>query len=128
MQTGQNSIAPENSLPQLGQVRWGSVLMFLTALQPEPKPSATPRSTEWCEIRRHSAWHTFVPLHAELGVSLLLARQGPFRNKIPTGGVLRHPRVVAKGFTMAFVIRLGKPRYRKLERSPVAVAPLRPAQ
>jgi hypothetical protein len=27
MQTGQNSIAPENSLPQLGQVRWGSVLM-----------------------------------------------------------------------------------------------------
>jgi hypothetical protein len=27
MHTGQNSIAPENSLPQLGQVRWGSVLM-----------------------------------------------------------------------------------------------------
>jgi hypothetical protein len=27
MQTGQNSIAPETSLPQLGQVRWGSVLM-----------------------------------------------------------------------------------------------------
>jgi hypothetical protein len=26
MQTGQNSIAPENSLPQLGQVRWGSVV------------------------------------------------------------------------------------------------------
>ena len=33
MQTGQNSIAPENSLPQLGQVRWGSVLMDLTALR-----------------------------------------------------------------------------------------------
>src|SRR5262245_8179111 len=32
MQTGQNSIAPENSLPQLGQVRWGSVLMDLTVL------------------------------------------------------------------------------------------------
>jgi hypothetical protein len=32
MQTGQNSIAPENSLPQLGQVCWGSVLMGLTGL------------------------------------------------------------------------------------------------
>jgi hypothetical protein len=29
MQTGQNSIAPENSLPQLGQVRWDSVFMDL---------------------------------------------------------------------------------------------------
>ena len=37
MQTGQNSIAPENSLPQLGQVRWGSMLMILTALQPTEK-------------------------------------------------------------------------------------------
>jgi len=27
MQTGQNSIAPENWFPQLGQIRWGSVLM-----------------------------------------------------------------------------------------------------
>ena len=33
MQTGQNSIAPENSLPQIGQVRLGSVFMGLTALQ-----------------------------------------------------------------------------------------------
>jgi hypothetical protein len=33
MQTGQNSIAPEISLPQLGQVRWGSVFMDLTVLQ-----------------------------------------------------------------------------------------------
>src|ERR1700751_6084346 len=31
MQTGQNSIPPENSLPQLGQVRWGSVLTDLTS-------------------------------------------------------------------------------------------------
>jgi len=52
LQTGQNSIAPENSLPQLGQVRWGSVLMGLTALQPHSEPKATPRSTEWCEIDR----------------------------------------------------------------------------
>src|SRR6516164_7382863 len=47
MQTGQNSIAPENSLPQFGQVRWDFVLMDLTALQPQPEPKATPRSTEW---------------------------------------------------------------------------------
>src|SRR5262245_41048057 len=33
MHTGQNSIAPENSLPQLGQVRWGSALMLLIAFQ-----------------------------------------------------------------------------------------------
>jgi hypothetical protein len=32
MQTGQNSIAPENSLPQFGQVRWDSVLIVLTGL------------------------------------------------------------------------------------------------
>ena len=44
MHTGQNSIASENSLPQLGQVRLGSVLMALTALQPQSEPKATPRS------------------------------------------------------------------------------------
>src|SRR6202011_6023858 len=33
MQTGQNSIASANSLPQLGQVRRGSVLMALTTLR-----------------------------------------------------------------------------------------------
>jgi hypothetical protein len=32
MQTGQNFIAPEISLPQLEQMRWGSVLMDLTVL------------------------------------------------------------------------------------------------
>jgi hypothetical protein len=35
MQTGQNSIAPENSFPQLGQVRWASVLMALPAVEPQ---------------------------------------------------------------------------------------------
>ena len=66
MQTGQNSIAPENSLPQLGQVRWGSVLMVLTALQPQPEPKATPRSTEWCEIGQQSAWYSVVPFHKRM--------------------------------------------------------------
>ena len=45
MHTGQNFIAPESSLPQLGQVRWVSVLIALTALQPQPEPKAIPRST-----------------------------------------------------------------------------------
>ena len=46
MQTGQNSIAPKNSLPQLGQVRWGSALIGLTALQWRPQPKARQRSQE----------------------------------------------------------------------------------
>ncbi len=33
MQTGQDSIAPESSLPQIGQVRRGSVFMGLTAVR-----------------------------------------------------------------------------------------------
>ena len=70
MQTGQNSIAPESSLPQLGQVRWGSVLMGLTALQPQSEPKATPRSTEWCEIGQHGPWQTVVPFHKQLRVPL----------------------------------------------------------
>jgi len=70
MQTGQNSIAPDNSLPQLGQVRWGSVLMDLTALQSQPQPKATPHSTQWCEIDQQGFWHTVVPLHEQLRVLL----------------------------------------------------------
>ena len=89
MQTGQNSIASENSLPQPGQVRWGSVLMGLTALQPHSEPKATPRSTESCEIGPHGPWQTLVPFHKQLRVHLIVARQIRFRNKIPTVGVLR---------------------------------------
>jgi hypothetical protein len=70
MQTGQNSIASENSLPQLGQMRWGSVLMGLTTLQPHSEPKATPRSTEWCGIGQQSAWQTGVLLHKQLRVPL----------------------------------------------------------
>jgi hypothetical protein len=33
MHTGQNSIAPESSLPQVAQVRWGCVLMALTVIR-----------------------------------------------------------------------------------------------
>ena len=76
MQTGQNSIAPENSLPQLGQMRWDSVFMDLTVVPrrvrlrnehgfprqpaaarlgtqvPGFELVATTSSTERCEIRR----------------------------------------------------------------------------
>jgi hypothetical protein len=64
MQTGQNCIAPENSLPQLGQVRWGSGFMDLTVLQPQHTRTA------WFEIGQDSGWHTVVPLHAQLRVPL----------------------------------------------------------
>jgi len=104
MQTGQNSIAPENSLPQLGQVRWDSVLMGLTALLPQSKPKATPRSTEWCEIGQHGPWQTFVPFHKQLRVHLMVARQIRFRNKIPTVGVLRR-RVLMTTLTLWFLSR-----------------------
>jgi hypothetical protein len=70
MQTGQNSIAAKNWLPQLGQVLWGSVLMDLTVLWPQSEPIATPRSSEWCEIGRHGPWQTVVPLHKQLRVPL----------------------------------------------------------
>jgi hypothetical protein len=68
--TGQNSIAPENSLAQLGQVRWGSVIMALAALQSQPEPKATPRTTEWCEIGQQGFWHIVVPLHEQSRVLL----------------------------------------------------------
>jgi hypothetical protein len=91
MHTGQNFIAPENSLPQLGQVRWNSVLMALTALQPQPEPKIKPRATEWCEIGRHGHWQTVVPFHKPKACSLTLAPQIEFRNKIPTVGALPRP-------------------------------------
>jgi hypothetical protein len=50
MQTGQNSIAPENSLPQSGQVRWCSVLMDLPVPWPHLSQKQHHASTEWCEI------------------------------------------------------------------------------
>jgi hypothetical protein len=46
MQTGQNSVAPENSLPQLGQVRRVSVFMDLTVLQMRLKLPANARGAE----------------------------------------------------------------------------------
>jgi len=70
MHTGQNSIAPESSLPQLGQKRWGSVIRALAALQPQPELKTTLRSTEWCEIGQQGFWHTLLPLHEQSRVLL----------------------------------------------------------
>jgi hypothetical protein len=91
LQTGQNSIAPESSLPQLGQVRWGSFFMGLTALQPQSEPKAIPRSTEWCQIGQRRPLANCCPVPQAIPCSFILARQITFRNKIPTVGVLRRP-------------------------------------
>jgi hypothetical protein len=96
MHTGQNSIAPENSLPQLGQVRWRSALMGLTVLprrlklrkehgfprQPAAaqlgnqvhgsEPLAIPSSTERCETRRR-------PLLASCGAASIVTPVGQTR-------------------------------------------------
>jgi hypothetical protein len=63
MQTGQNSIASENSLPQLGQVRRDSALMFLTALQFQFQLRAKPRSGQSSETDQHHARDSVIPLH-----------------------------------------------------------------
>ena len=89
MQTGQNSINPENSLPQLGQVRWGSVFMALTVLQPQSEPKATPRSTGRREIGQLLT--NCCSVAQAIARCVILSRQITFRNRIPTVGVLRPP-------------------------------------
>src|SRR6516165_8871874 len=84
MQTGQNSIAPENSLPQLGQVRLVSVLIVLDALQLQPQPTATPPSHR--VVRNRPAWPlaNCCPAAQAIACSFIVARQIRFRNKIAT--------------------------------------------
>jgi hypothetical protein len=74
MHTGQNFIARESSLPQLGQVCLSSVLMVLTTLQPQPESKATPRFTEWCEIGQYGPWQTVILLHEQSRLAFTLAR------------------------------------------------------
>jgi hypothetical protein len=86
MQTGQNSIAPENSLPQIEQMRRDSVFMDLTVLPrglklrkehgfprqpaaarignqvPGSEPPAIPSSTEPCEPAGALCWQAVVQL------------------------------------------------------------------
>ena len=90
MHTGQNSIAPGNSLSQLGPVRLVSVLIVLDALQPEREPKATLGSTEWCELPAQRLANC-CPIAQEIGCSFILARQIRFRNKIPATCVCSVP-------------------------------------
>src|SRR4029077_14466629 len=82
MHTGQNSTAPENSLPQLGQVRWGSVLMALPALQPQPRPTATPRSHRVVRNRSAHRLALSYPVARAIACCVIVARQITFRNRI----------------------------------------------
>jgi len=59
-------------LPQLGQVRWGCVLMVRIALQSQPEPKATPRSTERGEIGQRLAF--CCPVSRAIACSATLAR------------------------------------------------------
>ena len=89
MHTGQNSIAPENSLPQLGQVRWDSIFMDLTALQSESGPKTTPRSTPVVGNQPTGPLANCSPVPQANACFLRLARQITLRNKIPIIDVLR---------------------------------------
>src|SRR5262249_31122089 len=89
MQTGQNCIAPENSLPQLGQVRWRSVLMDATALPPQFGRNTTPRSTPVVGNQPTRPLANCSPVPQANACFLRLARQITLRNKIPIIDVLR---------------------------------------
>jgi hypothetical protein len=89
MHTGQNSIAPEKSLPQLGQVRWGSVFMELTALQPQFERKPTARSSGRREIGQLLT--NCCSVAQAIAYCIILSRQITFLNRIPTVGVLRAP-------------------------------------
>jgi hypothetical protein len=95
MHTGQNSIAPENSLPQLGQFRWNTVFMDLTAPKPQFEPKSRARSTEWCKISLHGPLQSCCPSSQTLVYSFIVGRQIKFRNKTHTLGDLPPP--VAEG-------------------------------
>src|SRR5260221_4899151 len=75
MHTGQSSIAPESSLPQVGQVRWGSVLMVLTVLQPICAESNT---TLHGVMRKRPAQPNCCSGPQTIACSFILARQTRF--------------------------------------------------
>jgi hypothetical protein len=85
MHTGQNSIAPENSLPQLGQVRWGSVLMGLTVLPRRLKlrnEHGSPRQPAAARLGNHVPGAELLPIassteRCETRQRPLLARRSP---------------------------------------------------
>ena len=102
MQTGQNSSVPENSLPQLGQVRWGGVLMG--PKRPSSGILAEGNSLRG-EVRNRPArpLANYCPVPQAIACSCILARQSTFRNKIPTARVLRRPPVDIESFIQALL-------------------------
>src|SRR5580704_19256973 len=84
IQTGQNSIAPENSLPQLGQVRWGSVFMGLTVLRPPSGPKSSTKLRPVVQNRQTRPLANCCLVPQTIARSFILARQVTCRNKIPS--------------------------------------------
>jgi hypothetical protein len=68
MHTGQNSTVPESSLPQIEQMRWGSVLMDLTVLQPQSEPKATPPTSSGAKSSSGIRWRMMVRLQSRASV------------------------------------------------------------
>jgi len=96
-----------------------SAFMVLTALQPQSEPKATPRSTRWCEIGQHSAWHTLVPFARAIACSVTVAREIALRNKIPAAHVLR--RLVLIPTFCCGALRESTAVHRRLSTSPETV-------
>jgi hypothetical protein len=87
---GQNSITPESSLPQVGQIRFGSVLMGLCAFNRNlsQKQNHAPLV---CPVR----WRAIVQFHKQLRVSWTVADEVDFRNKIPADRFFGLPQAAA---------------------------------
>ena len=83
IQTGQNSSVPENSLPQLGQVRLVCVLIVLDVLQRQPQPTAKPPAHRVVRNRPARPLANCCHVPQAVARSFILARQIMFRNKIP---------------------------------------------
>jgi hypothetical protein len=113
MQTGQNSTLPESSVPQLGQVRWGSVIIALAAPESQPEPKATPRSTEWCEIGQR---HPLANVGPASIASLLLSQDYQIRARIK----IRDFEV--QEFTSLAAVRGPNPSQTRKELSPITSA------
>jgi hypothetical protein len=98
MHTGQNSIAPENWLPQLGQARCGCVFMGLTVLRRQSGPKRCTTLHRVVPSRRARLLANCRPVPQAIACSYILARQMTFQIRIPTPGALRHPVL-----TMSFI-------------------------
>jgi hypothetical protein len=85
-------MAPEKSLPQLEQVRWGSVLMDLPA--PSVASSTERKTGLHREVRNRPArpLANCCPIPQAIECCFIVAREITFRNNIPVARVLRRHR------------------------------------